>query len=217
VATPVLDEGDRHHLERVLRLRAGEEVTVADDRGGWRRCEFVAGGELRPVGEVEHRPAPDPPITVAFALTKGDKPELVVQKLTELGVDRIVPFTAGHSVTRWDGERAAKHMARLRKVAREAAMQSRRPRLPIVEDLATFAGVAGRDGAALADAGGEPPTLVRPVVLVGPEGGWTDEERAAGLHVVGLGATVLRAETAAIVAGAFLVGLRTGTVHHAGS
>jgi len=217
VAAPVLDDEDRHHLERVLRTRVGEEVTVADGRGGWRRCAFTAGGGLEPVGEVEQRPAPMPAITVAFALTKGEKPETAVQKLTELGVDRIVPFAAARSVARWDGDRAERHVARLRKVAREAAMQSRRAQLPIVDDVVDFAAAAAIPGACLADAGGAPPSLDRPVVLVGPEGGWSDEERAAGLPTVGLGPFVLRAETAALTAGALLGALRAGFVDHAGS
>jgi 16S rRNA (uracil1498-N3)-methyltransferase len=217
VAAPSLDDEDRHHLERVLRTRAGEEVTVADGHGGWRACAFVAGGGLEPTGEVEHRPAPAPPITVAFALTKGEKPETAVQKLTELGVDRIVPFAAARSVARWDGERADRHVARLRKVAREAAMQSRRAHLPTVADVVTFADAAAIPGACLADAGGAAPTLDRPVVLIGPEGGWSEEERGAGLPTVGLGPFVLRAETAALTAGALFAALRAGLVDHAGS
>jgi 16S rRNA (uracil1498-N3)-methyltransferase len=217
VAAPALDDEDRHHLERVLRLRDGEEVTASDGRGGWRACAFVGGGGLLPVAEVEHVPAPSPAITVAFALTKGEKPETAVQKLTELGVDRIVPFAAGRSVARWDADRAARHVARLRKVAREAAMQSRRAYLPVVDEAVDFATVAALRGACMADAGGAPPSLERPVILVGPEGGWTEEERAAGLPAVGLGAHVLRAETAAITAGALLGALRLGLVDHAGS
>jgi 16S rRNA (uracil1498-N3)-methyltransferase len=212
---PQLDDADRHHLERVLRLRAGEEVTVSDGRGGWRRCRFVAGGGLRPDGEVERRPRASPAITIAFAVTKGDKPELTVQKLTELGVDRIAPFVAAHSVVRWDDERAGRQLERLRRVAKEAAMQCRRSYLPEVADLADFATVAGLPGAALADAGGGPPTLARPVVLVGPEGGWSDDERASGPAPVGLGDHVLRAETAAIAAAALLTALRAGRVQHA--
>jgi 16S rRNA (uracil1498-N3)-methyltransferase len=217
VATPVLDDEDRHHLERVLRTRVGEEVTVSDGRGGWRVCALAAGGELSPTGEVEHRPQPAPAITVAFALTKGEKPETAVQKLTELGVDRIVPFAAARSVARWDGDRAERHVARLRKVAREAAMQCRRAHLPVVDDVVDFAAAAAIPGACLADAGGAPPTLDRPVVLVGPEGGWSEEERGAGLPTVGLGPFVLRAETAALTAGALLGALRTGLVDHARS
>jgi 16S rRNA (uracil1498-N3)-methyltransferase len=217
VESPELAEEDRHHLERVLRTRVGEEVTVADGRGGWRVCAFGADGALEPTGEVEHRPAPAPPITVAFALTKGEKPEVAVQKLTELGVDRIMPFAAARSVARWEGERAAKHVARLRKVAREAAMQCRRAWLPQVDEVVPFSVAAALPGACLADAGGAPPSLDRPVVLVGPEGGWSDDERAAGLPAVSLGTHVLRAETAAIAAATVLGGLRAGIVLHAGS
>jgi len=140
-----------------------------------------------------------------------------VQKLTELGVDRIVPFAAARSVARWDGDRAERHVARLRKVAREAAMQCRRAHLPVVDDVVDFATAAAIPGACLADAGGAPPSLDRAVVLVGPEGGWSDEERSAGLPTVGLGAHVLRAETAALTAGALLGALRAGLVDHAGS
>lgn len=217
VAAPVLGDEDRHHLERVLRLRPGERVTVADGRGGWRLCAFGPGDSLEPTGPVEVRRPPSVPITIAFALTKGAKPEIVVQKLTELGIDRIVPFVAAHSVARWDNERAGRHLERLRKVAREAAMQSRRAFLPLVEDVTDFAGVVGRPEAVLADAGGEPPTLARPMVLVGPEGGWSDEEREAARATVTLGRQVLRSETAAIAAGAFLAGLRAGIVDHARS
>lgn len=212
LAAPVLAEDDRHHLERVLRVRQGEVVTASDGRGNRCACVFAPGGRLEPTGAVEVDPEPEPPITVAFAVTKGDKPETAVQKLTELGVDRIVPFTAGRSVARWEGDRAERHVARLRKVAREAAMQSRRSRIPLVDDLRDFATVAALPGAALADAGGAPPSLVRPVLLVGPEGGWTDGERVAGLPIVGLGSEVLRAETAALVAGTLLGALRAGLV-----
>lgn len=207
---PVLDDVDRHHLARVLRLRAGDELTVADGGGRWRACRF--GPELEPDGEIEVEPRPEPAITVAFAPVKGERPEWVVQKLTELGVDRIVPFSATRSVVRWDGERGDRQAERLRRVAREAAMQCHRARLPEVAALASFAEVAALPGAALADRGGAPPSLDRPTVLVGPEGGWTDEERATGPGAVGLGHLVLRAETAAVAAGALLAAIRGGLV-----
>jgi 16S rRNA (uracil1498-N3)-methyltransferase len=209
---PELAPGDLHHLERVLRLRPGEPVTASDGRGSWRPFVWAADGALAPDGDVvvEARPAPE--VTVAFALTKGERPELVTQKLTEAGVDRIVPFVAGRSVVRWDAERASRNVERLRIVAREAAMQSRRAWLPEVAELASFTEAAAQPGAALAEVGGGGPTLDRPTVLVGPEGGWTDEERACGLPVVGLGPNVCRAETAAIAAGVLLAALRSGLV-----
>jgi RsmE family RNA methyltransferase len=89
-------------------------------------------------------------------------------------------------------------------------MQSRRTTLPDVAPVASFRSAAALPGAALADAAGAPPTLDRPVVLIGPEGGWTPEERGAGLPFVRLAAHVLRAETAAITAGAILTALRAG-------
>ena len=217
VAAPALEDEDRHHLERVLRVRVGEEVTVADGVGGWRVCRFATGGSLELISDVEQRARATPSITIAFAVTKSDKPEIVVQKLTELGVDRIVPFTAGHSVPRWDDERAERHVTRLRKVAREAAMQSRRAYLPVVDGVVDFATVAALPGAVLADAGGAPPSLAFPVVLIGPEGGWTEEERTVGLPYVALGGQILRSETAAMVAGTLLVALRAELVEHARS
>jgi len=207
---PVLAPEDRHHLERVLRLKRGEAVTVSDGVGGWRPCTF--GTELSPTGDVTHDPVPTPPITVAFALLKGERPELVVQKLTELGVDRIVPMVTARCVVRWDGERSGRHGERLQRVAREAAMQSRRSWLPTVAAVQPFAAVASSPKAVLADRDGGPIALDRPVVLVGPEGGWAPEESACGRPTVGLGPHVLRAETAAIAAGALLVAKRASLV-----
>lgn len=207
LAAPALDADDRHHLERVLRLGPGDPVTVADGNGSWRPCRF--GDDLEPVGEVVVDPPPAPAVTVAFTLVKGDRPEWTVQKLTELGVDVIVPMHTERSVVRWTGERAERHVARLRRVAREAAMQSRRSRLPRVEEVAAFAEVAVRPGALLAAPGGRAPAVGDAVVLVGPEGGWTDAE-LDGATTLGLGPTVLRAETAAVAAGVLLTALRPG-------
>ena len=214
----VLSDDDEHHLRRVLRLRAGEAVTASDGRGGWRGCVCTGGSPaLEAVGEILRDPAPAPPVTVGFALTKGDKPEWAVQKLTEVGVDVIRPFVAERSVVRWDDARAARAHGRMVKVAREAAMQSRRTWLPEVAAPVGFAAaVAAVDangaGAALAHPGGGPPTLDRPAVLVGPEGGFAPGELACGLPAVSLGPTVLRAETAAVAAGLALAWLRAGVV-----
>jgi 16S rRNA (uracil1498-N3)-methyltransferase len=214
---PALADGDRHHLERVLRVREGEQLTVSDGVGGHRPVRFGAGagGVLDPLGSVEHDAPPAPAITVCFAVPKGERPELVVQKLTELGVDRIVPFTSARSVVRWDSERAARHVDRLRRVAREAAMQCHRTWLPSIDALRTFDEVVTLPGAALANGGGGPPTLLHPVLLIGPEGGFTPEELGIGLPAVGLGVHVLRAETAAIAAATALGLLRAGLVHSA--
>lgn len=211
---PVVAEPDRHHLERVLRLRAGETVTASDGRGGLRRCTFAGGAALEPAGDLERTPAPAPAIGVGFALVKGEKPEWIVQKLTECGVDRILPFVAERSVVRWDPAKAARNLERLRRVAVEASMQSRRVWLPEVAPLQDFLAVVAATGVAIADLAGDPPDpAVAPVVLVGPEGGWSDTERAAASgRRVRFAPTVLRAETAAVAAGVLLGALRAGVV-----
>ncbi|MEA3020990.1 MAG: rRNA (uracil1498-N3)-methyltransferase [Actinomycetota bacterium] len=212
VDKPTVAADDRHHLERVLRVRRGDPVDVSDGAGRWRSGTLGDAGAVDPTSEVELAPRVEPDITVAFALTKGERPELVMQKLTELGADRIVPFTSGRSVVRWDAGRAAANVERLRRIAREAAMQCRRAWLPDVAELSTFAGACALEGASIAEIGGARPKLANPTVLVGPEGGWTDDERACGLPTVGLGSHVLRAETAAIAAATLLGALRARLV-----
>src|SRR3954468_10110616 len=190
---PELEPDDRHHLERVLRLRTGEAVTVSDGRGRWRVCRFATDAHLELDGPIVLADEPQPALTVAFALVKGERPEWVVQKLTEVGIDRIVPFVAERSVVRWDEAKAARQHERLVHVAREASMQSRRVWLPAVETVTSFATVAALPGAARADRGGERLTLASPALLVGPEGGWSDTERSCPMPTVGLGPSVLRA------------------------
>ncbi len=206
---PELEPDDAHHLTRVLRIRSGDRLLVSDGRGAWRPCR-LAGALLETTGPITKVQRAAPVLTVAFALVKGQRPELVAQKLTELGVDTIVPFVAERSVVRWDADRAATNARRLNRVAREAAMQSRRCWLPDVAHVHTFTAVAELPGAARAERGGAPLSLATPTVLVGPEGGWSEAERACDLPVIGLGAHVLRAETAAIAAGVALAGLRAG-------
>ena len=206
--SPELSPDDRHHLERVLRLRAGEKITVSDGAGRWRVCRYA--GDVEPIGEIVVDRRPSPAIAVAVALTKGERLDWAVQKLTELGVDLIVPFSAARSVVQWEGDRAVSHVERLRRIARQAAMQSRRTWLPEVDDLRMFSEVAARPGAAIAEPGGDPPSLERPIVLVGPEGGWAAEEAGTPLPRVALGEFVLRSETAAVAAGALMCGLRAG-------
>ncbi|MEO7430395.1 MAG: RsmE family RNA methyltransferase, partial [Acidimicrobiales bacterium] len=186
---PVLSDADRHHLERVRRIRAGSAITMADGFGRWRTGVLAA--DLETTGPVEEEPPPHPPLTIGFALVKGDKPELIVQKLTELGIDRVVPFRAERSVVRWDDEKAAKAVARLRTVARSAASQCHRARLPIIDELTDLRALAQEPGVAMADRDGDPPSLDHPVVLIGPEGGWAQEERTLGVPRVALGDHIL--------------------------
>lgn len=212
--SPELRPDDAHHLERVLRVRTGDPVVLGDGSGRWRPARF--GSPIVEPGPVASAAPIGPPIGVAFALVKGGRPELVVQKLTELGVDRIVPFRAARSVVRWDEAKAAKALDRLLAVARAATMQCHRPWLPAVEPVRDLGTLLDGSGVALADRGGSPPSLDHRLVLVGPEGGWTPEELDAAQRVgasrMTLGDHVLRAETAAMTAAALLTGLRSGAV-----
>ena len=222
---PHLADADRHHLAKVLRLREGEEVIVCDGAGRWARRRWAGGqNPLAPLGAasglggdgaVSFEDRAEPALTVAFAPTKGERPEWVVQKLTELGIDRIVPLISERSVVRPKGERGEAMVARLRRVAREAAAQCRRVWLPNVTDLIGFADLPALGvprSVALAQLSGPQPSRAHSVVAVGPEGGWSADELNSGLPTVGFGLSVLRAETAAVMAGALLVSLRTGTV-----
>lgn len=225
LGAPVLTDEDAHHLVHVLRLRAGETLIAGDGAGGWVPCRLApepAGGSRRRgarpsievVGPPSVQPRLEPLITVAFVPTKGERPEWVAQKLTELGVDRIVPLRSNRSVVRWDGPRGDRALERLGKVAREASAQCRRTWLPEVTEVTDLDGLAARAGAAprLARLGGGRLGLTPPVIAVGPEGGWDEDEVDAWGEGVGLGPTVLRAETAAVTAGAMLCALRSGVV-----
>lgn len=215
--TPEISDDDRHHLERVLRLRAGETVTASDGRGGVVPCVFGAGASLDPSGPVEREQPRHPSLGIGFALVKGERPEWIVQKLTECGVDRILPFVGGRSVVRWDEAKSQRNLTRLRRVSLEAAMQSRQRWLPVVAPLATFDEVvdAAGDGVTLADLGGSHPDVEMSTVLVGPEGGWSVEERETVPLSMTLGPSVLRAETAALAAGIVLTSMRAGIVRPA--
>jgi 16S rRNA (uracil1498-N3)-methyltransferase len=212
-------EGDEaHHAVAVRRLRLGEGVVLTDGAGTTVTGTVAATGKreltVEAVEVVAVRP-PDPSLTVVQALPKGDRGELAVEVLTEVGVATVVPWAAARSVAVWRGERATKSLARWRSTAHEAAKQSRRAWFPDVVELATTADVVGLLSAAdvavvLHEAAELPlsevsvPSTGSVVVVVGPEGGLTDEELAAfagvGAHGVRLGAEVLRTSTAGVAA-----------------
>jgi 16S rRNA (uracil1498-N3)-methyltransferase len=216
-----IEGDDGHHLQRVRRLRAGESLTVSDGRGAWRLCEIAEVGERRlrlaTTGPLVHEPALTPRVVVAFAPAKGDHGGGVVHQLVELGVDAVMPVSLRRSVARVDGRYAERARGRLTRVAREAAMQSRRARLPEVLDPEPLATLARHPGLVVAQAGGRDAADVAAttpgpewLILVGPEGGLDDEERttlATGTPL-GVGPHVLRAVTAPVAALAALVGFR---------
>jgi len=218
----VLSGAEGRHAAVVRRLRPGERVDVGDGAGLIAECVVAgaAGGTGLRLSVKSRRvvPHPEPTVTVVQAIPKGDRAELAVAEMTEVGVDRIVPWAAERSVPVWRDERG---VARWRATAREAAKQARRAWIPEVTAAATStAGVARFiDQAALAvlldpDATRPLATLTPPasgdlVVLVGPEGGITDQETAAflaaGAVAYRLGPTVLRASTAGAVSAALLL------------
>jgi 16S rRNA (uracil1498-N3)-methyltransferase len=198
--SPAVSDADEHHLAKVLRIRNGESVVATDGRGSWRMCSWNYG--LQPVAAVEFE-EPTAPTEIAFALTKGDKPEWTVQKLTEIGVAYITPMSSERTIVKWDERKKEKHVARFRRIAQEASMQSRRVWLPVVRDFATFDEIVSR-GFALAAPGDDNATPNVDKIAIGPEGGWTDAELQRARALVSLGSTILRAETAALVAAARL-------------
>ncbi len=216
---------DGHHLQRVRRLVAGESVTAADGSGAWRLYEVidVARGRVtldaRTV--VQHEPSAAASVALAIALTKGGIDALVAS-VTELGVTRITPVRAARTVVRWDERKAAHAIERMRALAREAAMQSRRTRVPAIDDVTDIDALRDRPHLVVADRTGGPANeLVPPergewTLLVGPEGGLAvgEQEALANRRRVALGTYVLRAGTAP-VAGAAILGDRIAQMRRA--
>ncbi|ONI92522.1 16S rRNA (uracil(1498)-N(3))-methyltransferase [Saccharothrix sp. ALI-22-I] len=217
--TAVLDGPEGRHAATVRRLRAGEELVLSDGTGAQVRCavEEALKDSLR-LRVVERWVVPPPSVrvVVAQALVKGDRGELAVELATEAGVDGVVPWRASRCVTKWeDGPRGAKALERWRSTAREAAKQARRARVPSVAEPVSTSGLARlaassavtlvlHESASVGIGSVQLPASGDVLLVVGPEGGITDEELSAltgaGAHVVRLGPTVLRASTAAAVA-----------------
>lgn len=217
-----LPSGAARHVQ-VLRLQPGASITLFDGQGGqWQatvqrmgRSEVLVRLDTHEALEREAARA----VTLAIGMPANERMDWLVEKATELGVARIVPLHTQHGVLRLAGERAAKKLAHWRGVAQAACEQCGRncvPAIEAVQDLAAFVREAqgercvlsfGADSvpARQAFAGSAPLT-----VLIGPEGGLSTAEdaqaRAAGFAPVGLGARVLRAETAAIAALTLAIG-----------
>ena len=219
----ILLQGDNAvHISKTLRMRPGEELTVCDGANTDYRCRIlrVTPGEVE-TEVLSSSPCPGEPklvLTLCVALPKSDKLELVVQKAVELGVSRILVFRSGYCVPDPDEKSFSKRLLRLERIAREAAGQSLRGRIPSVEGLCSFEEMLSRTAGCdmplfFYEQGGTPlRTLLdsRPygtaAAVIGPEGGFSPEEhhRAAdaGFLTAHLGARILRCETAAITAAA---------------
>lgn len=219
----IVDGDEGFHAANVRRIRVGELIDLSDGAGALAHCEIedVGKGRLsaRVLGRRTVSPSA-PAVTVVQALPKSDRSELAVELATEAGADSFVAWHASRCVARWDGQgRAEKGLRRWRAVARSAARQSRRPFIPPVTGVVSTAELTERirgdvaTGAmalVLHESATEPLTKLpldqadSLVLVVGPEGGISDDEIAAlieaGATSVRLGPTVLRTSTAAAVA-----------------
>ena len=212
-----------HHAAVVRRIGAGERVVLTDGLGTRLVGSVTSAGKRSltvAVSSAELVARPSPVVTVVQAVPKGDRGELAVELLTEVGADVVVPFAAERSIGKWRGERAAKSLERWRSTARESAKQSRRawwPDVPPPVDLAGACELVRAAGLALVlhEGGGAPLATVGAdlpgelLLVVGPEGGLTDAElealREAGAVVVRLGEEVMRTSTAGAAATAALL------------
>jgi 16S rRNA (uracil1498-N3)-methyltransferase len=201
-----------HHAATVQRLRVGEELLLCDGRGGTATAVVTAVGRGTLDVSIKTRAyaePPDPRLVVAQGIAKGDRGELAVQAMTEVGVDAIVPWAAARSVARWKDDRP---LRRWRATVREAAKQARRPWVPEVSEAATTADLVRRAGslvvlheeAATPLSRVELPAAGEITLVVGPEGGVTPDElatlEAAGAVPARLGPEVLRTSTAGVAA-----------------
>jgi 16S rRNA (uracil1498-N3)-methyltransferase len=170
------------------------------------------------VSDVSVFPPSTPTVTVVQAIPKGERAELAVEVLTEVGVDRIVPWAAERCVGTWRGDRAAKSLSRWRTTARESGKQARRTWFPEVTELASTTEVAAmveevdlavvlHEGAVASMSSLDLDDVRSILVVVGPEGGITDEElsQLGAAHVVRMGESVLRTSTAGVAAVAALL------------
>ena len=218
----VVDGDEGFHAANVRRMRVGETLDLGDGAGTMAHCVIEEVAKARLTARVLERwtvePA-KPAVTVVQALPKSDRSELAIELATEAGADAFVAWQAARCVARWDAGRADKGLRRWRAVARAASRQSRRPHIPSVSGVVSTgdlvadvreAVASGSTVLALHESATGPLTKialaqsVSLMLVVGPEGGITDDEIAAlseaGASVVRLGPAVLRTSTAAAVA-----------------
>lgn len=224
-ASLLLDGPEGHHAVTVARMRTGQPVLLADGSGALARCVISEVGKGSLTAEVKNSlfdAVPDPRFTLVQALAKGDRDLLAIEIGTELGVDAVVPWEAERSIVRWRGDRATKAHRKWQHTMVAATKQARRARVPdlslVADRQAVLARIHQTDlalvlhesaGIALADiAETNLPVSGEVVLIVGPEGGISDDELAAfvgaGAHAVRLGSTALRTSTAGSAALAVL-------------
>ena len=225
--TPVLlGEEHYHHMKNVMRFKQDTKVYVTDPSGRSCIAKVVTFHEQTVEIEwvAEDMRTSEMPVQVAIAcgLSKGDKLELIIQKATELGVHTIIPFPSKHSVVKWDATKMKKKLVRYERIAQEAAEQSHRHHVPVIEEAMPIAGliaiggnyehklVAYEENAKEGEFGvfAEILTKLQPndkvLIVFGPEGGLDpteiDQLTAGGFLTCSLGPRILRAETAPLYA-----------------
>lgn len=217
---------DARHLSKVLRCRPGEEITVMDGEKEYTVVvEKTDGREVvgRITAEFPCRREPPLPVVLYQGVAKGEKMDLVVQKATEIGVTTLVPVLTERVVVRLDAAKGEQRRERWQRIAREAAKQAGRGRVPLVEKLHTWPEAVARAAAEgypavvlweKAERGLKEFIAARPrpagvSLFIGPEGGLAEAEvelaRQQGFAVARLGPRILRTETAGTVAAALFL------------
>ncbi|MDD4860253.1 MAG: 16S rRNA (uracil(1498)-N(3))-methyltransferase [Dehalococcoidales bacterium] len=213
-----------HHIREVLRLKTGEAVAVFDGTGN----EYLGTIEKTDkqqvcIGVTERKPAAVRPvrITIACAVPKQTRMDDIVDKLTQLGVDAIIPLETERVIVKLDERHKAAKLHRWQKIAQSATEQSQRGAIPLIEPVTAIGDVLRRaadyDLKLIPTLAGEKKHLrdilaeSKPkniIVLIGPEGDFTPEEVAqaqkAGFIPVSLGKSVLRVDTAAIAVASYI-------------
>jgi 16S rRNA (uracil1498-N3)-methyltransferase len=217
IAAPVLQPDDVAHLSKSLRLRDGETVSVSDGNGQWRTCVWRQSEVVEPIGDVVTESRRVPECAVALTVVKGDRTDLAVEKLTEIGIDHIMLLAPlRRSVVRWDDKKFASNIERLSRIARGASMQSRRVFLPRITGPHSLSDVLSLPHSAIADPEGTSDVSSVSTIVIGPEGGFDPDELVPESPRVSLGQNILRAETAAIVAATLMVAHRARRSDHTG-
>lgn len=227
-----LSPDESHHLTRVLRLAQGDEVFVFDGCGNEFQCRFDAVENKRAVLEIVESLTDEVEsplhLTLAQALTKGEKFDFVVQKATELGVSSIIPIASEHADLKLNREQAEKRVERWQRISLESLKQCGRRKLVEITMPLTLTDFLSerhdethpdssakaviffneRGGKPIKDALNDLSDKGTVIALIGPEGGWSDREielmEMRGCLAVTLGRRILRTETAAIVAATLL-------------
>jgi 16S rRNA (uracil1498-N3)-methyltransferase len=222
--TVIISGDDAHHIVRVMRAQVGDAFICCDGEGQEVIAEISELSkdqvEANIVERIERSNEAAVEVWIAQSLPKGDKMETVIQKCTEIGAHRFIPFVSERTVVQLDAKKEGKRLERWRKIAKEAAEQAHRSRIPLIDSVLTWkqllaqaaeADIAmicyekeeGRQIGDLLSKAAETLAVKKLLLIIGPEGGFTSKEveaaEQAGANAVGLGRRILRTETAAMV------------------